>query len=215
MGEGGHENEWLGVKGVVGAWMLGSPVRRVMDLVAGDTLGRLLAILELDGDEQVVDVGCGSGYYSLPLAARLEAGRLTCVDGSEVMLRHLRRRLSWHGLEGRVEVCEGEVEALPLDDESADVVLMANLLHELPDPEAALAEAARVLRPGGRAVVIDFADTPVMRRRIERGHHESAHGVWEPVALRRAMAAVGLEAPRTATQRLTVICWAPMPAARA
>jgi ubiquinone/menaquinone biosynthesis C-methylase UbiE len=82
------------------------------------------------------------------------AGRLVGLDASEVMIAEARRRAEARGLPIAFEV--GQATALPFADASFDVCRAARLLEHLPDPGAALAELARVVRPGGRVVVFDF-----------------------------------------------------------
>ncbi len=126
----------------------------------------LLALLALLDDEMVVgDLGCGTGAVADVLAPFV--GRVIAVDHSREMLAVARRRL-----DGRlnVELREGDLEALPIDDASLDVALLVLTLHHLPDPLAVFIEAARVLRPRGRLVVIDMTPHDRERYRQEMGH---------------------------------------------
>jgi len=171
------ENEWLGRRGRVGGWILGSPLRRLLELfVYGNVRGKLLAALALKGDETMADIGCGSGYYTISAARKLTNGRIYCIDGSDQMLAHLRRRVKRLRFEGRAELMNADALDLPLDDESVDVVLTTALLHELASPDAAVREMWRILRPGGRLVVGDFRDTEVNKRRIAGAHGEESRG---------------------------------------
>jgi ubiquinone/menaquinone biosynthesis C-methylase UbiE len=112
---------------------------------------RALGLLLPPGD--VVDLGCGEGYLTIE-AARW-ARRVTAVDRSAEVLargRELarRRRLT------NVTWKRGELEHLPLPDASADIALMSQALHHTASPAAALAETRRVLRPGGRILLLDL-----------------------------------------------------------
>jgi len=103
----------------------------------------------------VIDIGCGEGEVALRLA-RL-GHRVHAVDSSRAMIAALKKRLRREGDAGsRVETHVGDTERLPLADGMADVVLMSQILHHAPRPEAALREAVRVTRPGGRVVVLDL-----------------------------------------------------------
>ena len=126
----------------------------------------LLALLALLDDELVVgDLGCGTGAVADVLAPFV--GRVLAVDHSREMLAVARRRLDGRA---NVELREGDLEALPIDDGALDVALLVLTLHHLPDPGAVFLEAARVLRARGRLVVIDMAPHDRERYRQEMGH---------------------------------------------
>jgi SAM-dependent methyltransferase len=114
----------------------------------------------------VVDLGCGTGHVAAALSPHV--ARVVGVDRSAAMLKAAARRTS--GL-GNVELRRGSLEAAPLEDASADAALLILALSYVPDPAAALAEMARILRPGGRAVVLDLLrhDREEFRRRL--GQH--------------------------------------------
>lgn len=102
----------------------------------------------------VADLGAGEGALSL-LLARF-ARSVTAVDQSKAMLREVRAKAGRAGVGGRVKVAEGDLEDLPLPRASMDAVFMSQALHHAARPSHAVAEAARVLRPGGRLVVLDL-----------------------------------------------------------
>ncbi|MDA1183280.1 MAG: metalloregulator ArsR/SmtB family transcription factor [Acidobacteria bacterium] len=112
-------------------------------------LGHLLPPLD------VVDIGCGDGYLTLEMArwARTVVG----IDRSDAVLERAealaaRRRVT------NVEWMKGDLCHLPLSDTSVDVVLLSQALHHATDPEGAMAEAVRVLRPGGRVLILDLRE---------------------------------------------------------
>jgi ArsR family transcriptional regulator len=119
----------------------------------------------LPRDLVVADVGTGSGTLALELAA---AGmRVIAVDHSKAMLEATRRKLAETGTTG-VELRQGEAEALPLVDGEVDAAFAHLVLQYLPAPGRALAELARVVRPGGAVVVVDFVrhDREWMRQEL-------------------------------------------------
>jgi SAM-dependent methyltransferase len=96
---------------------------------------------------RVLDAGCGEGW----IASTIAAPELVCVDRSEAAVEAARAR----GLDARV----ADVESLPFADGDFDAVMCNNVLYHVPDRDRALAELARVLRPGGRFVgIYGFAD---------------------------------------------------------
>jgi arsenite methyltransferase len=111
---------------------------------------------ELAPGERVVDVGCGAGLDTL-LAARMvgPAGRVIGVDRSPAMLDRARAAAEIAGAQN-VELRPGYAEELPVPDGWAGVVISNGVLNLAPDKEAAFAELARVLRPGGRLQIGDL-----------------------------------------------------------
>lgn len=126
-------------------------------------LAALLGLL--DEGWTVGDLGCGTGQISETLAPF--AARLIAVDDSPAMLAAARERLA--GL-ANVEVRRGEIEALPVESASLDAAVLFLVLHYLPEPPRALAEIARVLRPGGRVLVVDMAPHDREEYRQRMGH---------------------------------------------
>ena len=104
--------------------------------------------------ERVVDLGTGSGRM-LTLFGR-RAKMSVGLDLSQNMLNIARANASKAGLD-KVELRHGDIFATRLPAESADLVIVHQVLHYLADPAAAAAEAARLVMPGGRLVIIDFA----------------------------------------------------------
>ncbi|HMP76013.1 MAG TPA: metalloregulator ArsR/SmtB family transcription factor [Kiritimatiellia bacterium] len=103
----------------------------------------------------VLDLGCGEGALTL-LLARF-AKRVTAVDQSKAMLRHVRARAKDDGLADHVETVEGDLERVPLPDAGYDAVFLSQALHHAARPAHAIREAARLLNPGGHLVVLDLA----------------------------------------------------------
>jgi SAM-dependent methyltransferase len=130
---------------------------------AGSALHALPALL--DPRWIVGDLGCGTGETSAALAPFV--ARTIGVDRSGGMLQAARRRL--HGLPN-ADLRRAELEALPFGDAELDAALMVLVLHHVPDPAAALREAARALKPGGRFVLCDMLPHEHEEYKQQMGH---------------------------------------------
>lgn len=148
-----------------------------------EATARALAVSSDLGD--VLDAGSGDGTVAELVAPR--ARRVVCVDRSEAMITAARRRLA-----GRAHVrCEvGDVGALAEADASFDLALCLNVLVHVESPPRALAELARVLRPGGRLTLVTLAAHRHVAAASEWGHR---HLGFAPRALARLLARAGLE----------------------
>jgi len=118
--------------------------------------------------ERVVDVGCGAGFDSL-IAARMVGaeGSVVGVDMTPAMLAKARQSAAEAG-STNVTFREGYAEALPAPDAWADVVISNGVLNLVPAKAAALAEMARVLKPGGRAQIADILVQRLVPRSAKR-----------------------------------------------
>jgi SAM-dependent methyltransferase len=107
--------------------------------------------------EPIADLGCGTGYFLWPLCEALGGeGIFYAVDSSPVMLEHLRRKIEAHPLGASVTPVLSSDDSVPLQAGSLDVALLGSVYHELADRPDYLRGVARLLRPGGRLVVIDW-----------------------------------------------------------
>ncbi len=123
------------------AWLPPADVIDALGLAAGMT---------------VADIGAGTGYFAFPLARAVgAAGKVWAIDLQPEMLDKLRAKLLKDAAPN-VELVLGDATATSLGSRCADVVLMANLFHELPDVPAALRESARILRAKGRLAIVDW-----------------------------------------------------------
>src|SRR5262245_5416446 len=126
-------------------------------------LQALMALI--DPDLTVGDLGCGTGQVSELVAPHV--ARVVAVDGSTDMVQAARKRLK--GLH-QVDVRRGDMEALPIDDGQLDVAIVALVLHHVPEPARALAEMHRVLKPGGRVVIVDMLPHDRIEYQQQMGH---------------------------------------------
>lgn len=162
------------------------------DRLRRDLFGReaewvpLLALL--DPDWVVGDLGCGTGRTAATLAPFV--ARVIAVDDTPEMLAAAATQL---GDQANVELRPGSLEALPIADAALDAALALLVLHHLADPPAALAEMARVLRPGGRLLLVDMLSHDRERFRLEMGHQWLG---FAPETVAAWLAAAGFEPPR-------------------
>ena len=124
------------------------------------TRTRLRAVLDPQPGEHVLEVGPGTGYYTLDVADWLTpAGRLDIFDLQQEMLDHTMRRAAERGV-ANITASQGDARKLPYADATFDAAYLITVLGEIPDQEAALRELARVLKPGGRLVVGELFGDP-------------------------------------------------------
>ena len=126
-----------------------------------------LAALPAFADPQwtVGDLGCGTGQMTAALAPFV--ARVLAVDASAAMLQAAKKRLQAFN---NVELRRGELEALPIDDGRLDAATLALVLHHLPEPERALTDVWRVLKAGGRLLIVDMLPHDRESYRQQMGH---------------------------------------------
>lgn len=174
------------------------------------------AILDITSDLEVrdlLDIGTGTGRMLELFADRIATG--LGIDASQQMLNLARHRLDEQGL-NHCSVRHDDAYDLGVDAASFDLVLVHQVLHFLDDPGLALRQAARALRPGGRLVVVDFAEHNLESLREEAQHHwlgfddSELHGWFQVAGLQpgatRALVGGSTDRP------LTVTIWTASPA---
>ncbi len=119
----------------------------------------------LPADAEVADLGCGTGQFAALVAPWVKS--VIAVDNSPAMINAAAQRLA--GL-ANVELRTGELSAVPIADNACDAATIILALTYVADPAAVLAEAGRILRPGGTVVVVDLLphDREDFRRRMEQ-----------------------------------------------
>ena len=118
-----------------------------------------------DAEWTVGDLGCGTGQMTAALAPYV--GHVIAVDASSAMLQAAKKRLQ--GFDN-IELRRGDLEALPIDDAKLDAATVALVLHHLPEPERALADVRRVLKPRGRLLIVDMLPHDRESYRQQMGH---------------------------------------------
>ena len=152
----------------------------------------VLRRLPLDGDERVMDAGCGTGRVTEMLLERLPRGRAIALDASGAMVEQARQRLERFG--ARVEYVQADLgRPLPIEG-SVDAVLSTATFHWVPDHDALFENLAAVLRPGGSLVAQcggagNIADLLEAARAVDPGFDTIAHfETAEDTAVRLARA---------------------------
>ena len=152
----------------------------------------LTSLLGLADDRWTLgDLGCGTGIGAKALAPFV--ARVIAVDASDEMLAAARVRLEDAS---NVDLRAGSLESLPIDSQALDAATMMLVLHHVPDPAVALAEAARALKPGGRLLIVDMLPHEREEYRQQMGH------VWLGFSagqMTRLMEGAGFEGVRVHT----------------
>jgi ubiquinone/menaquinone biosynthesis C-methylase UbiE len=104
-------------------------------------------------DQQILDVGCGTGVFAARALELLPDSHVWGLDLSDGMLRQGLPR--WRAAGGRLHLVQGDSERLPFPDDAFDVVTCTHSFHHYPRQDQVVAEMYRVLRPGGRLLLID------------------------------------------------------------
>jgi ArsR family transcriptional regulator len=139
------------------------------DRVRDDLFGERFHLAALpafaDAEWIVGDLGCGTGQLTAALAPFV--ARVIAVDASAAMLQAAKKRLNGYD---NIELRRGDLEALPVDDARLDAATLALVLHHLAEPDAALRDVSRVLKPGGRLLIVDMLPHDRESYRQQMGH---------------------------------------------
>lgn len=126
----------------------------------------LKEIVREDAVQEILDIACGTGDFSIAIARRMSPGsRVTGVDLSEGMLAVMKEKLKEEGLEDCVVCGQGDSEAMDFEDGRFDCATIAFGIRNFEHREKALREILRVLKPGGRLVILELSvpSNPVIR----------------------------------------------------
>jgi SAM-dependent methyltransferase len=177
--------------------------------------GNPLAIASLQPGQTVLDLGSGAGFDCF-LAARAvgPAGKVIGVDMTSDMVTKARENAEKNGFEN-VEFRLGEIEALPVDDASIDVIISNCVINLSPEKERVFREAFRVLNPGGRLAVADVVATAPLPEEVKQdwtAYTGCMAGASQIADLERMLASAGFESIKVApkdTSRSFIREWLP------
>lgn len=119
---------------------------------------RTVNALHLDSAERVLDLATGTGDLAIRIANRHERVHVSGIDPSPAMLDIGNRKVARAGLDRRVQLTLGDAQALEYPDDTFDAVCIAFGIRNVTDRERALAEMARVCRPGGRVAILELSE---------------------------------------------------------
>jgi ubiquinone/menaquinone biosynthesis C-methylase UbiE/DNA-binding transcriptional ArsR family regulator len=171
------------------------------------------ALIELLGTRPVdafLDLGTGTGRMLQLLSGLYRRG--VGVDASRDMLAVARTNLDRTGITTKASVRHGDILNLPLDQQDFDLITIHQVLHFIDQPDVAIAEAARMLRPGGRLVIIDLAPHQLEYLRDEHAHlrlgfSHSTMEEWLKKAGLDVEQVIDLHPGKQGGQALTVTIW--------
>ena len=133
-----------------------------------------------DGIGTIVEVGCGSGFFTEKLCRMSSRSRLICVEPDEVLRRHAERKLG-----SRAAFLKGTAEEIPLPSDFSDLTVCHIMLNNLPDVLRAVGEMTRITKPGGMVASIEpfsrgvsYTPDPVLQEMNEKTGRAFGMGVW-------------------------------------
>ncbi|MBI4285360.1 MAG: class I SAM-dependent methyltransferase [Chloroflexi bacterium] len=203
-----QSSEWIGLRGQIMARYLNSPLRRLSEILfLGNIHARVLyeTVSSLKAEGIVLDVGAGSGYFSLAIARKLERGKVICMDLSREMLQSLWRVAKKKGLTEKVELMESSAYEIKLANNSVDLAIANGVFHELANPPLALQEMVRVVRPTGRVIITDFRSGTWVGNRIGRAHRTEDHGPFSQQETMALFLGAGLQNIKVSVVRNFII----------
>jgi ubiquinone/menaquinone biosynthesis C-methylase UbiE len=175
MGTNHHLDKWTGVSGRFHAWFFGTYTRKALEILLfgnyWSAFRREMAKRIRNGNEIVLDIGSGSGNFSLPIARKMKQGKVICLDLSTEMTDSLQAKAVRQSLRDRIRILTCDARETTLEDNSVDWIVSGNCMHEMSDPQKVWAEMHRVLKPNGALFIVDFRD--------KHGYEgENAHGPY-------------------------------------
>jgi ubiquinone/menaquinone biosynthesis C-methylase UbiE len=114
---------------------------------------RILGMADIKPHFVAADLGCGSGFFTIPLAKKVE--KVYAIDVQKEMLELLEQKIRKQKIEN-IQLLLSKQNEIPLENESVEFLISVNTLHEFSDREKMIKEIQRVLKPEGKALIVDF-----------------------------------------------------------
>jgi ubiquinone/menaquinone biosynthesis C-methylase UbiE len=115
----------------------------------------ILSHSELKNGMNLIDLGCGTGYYTIPTSHIVKNGLIYAIDIQTEMLETLHKKLNKFSIKN-IHVIRSELHNLPIKGASLDIALLINALHELHDRQSFLEEICRILKDNGKISIVDW-----------------------------------------------------------
>lgn len=145
---------------------------------------QILNQIELRADMTAADFGSGAGGWTIPLAKKLEEGRVFAIDIQEEPLSALESRAKIQGISNIKKIIANAEERIPgLTGFSCDLVLVTDLLFQVEDKKGVFKEAKRVLKPGGRILVVEWTPKASLGPEDGRVSQEEVKGIAQKLGL--------------------------------
>lgn len=170
--------------------VIGHYARLAADFWRGAVNEYVVDAAQVGPGEVMLDIGAGAGPATVPAARR--GATVVAVDPSRVMRCALHLRRLWQRRRHWIRIAAGTAERLPLEDHSVDVAVAVNTMHHWTDMDLAARELHRVLRPGGRLVLVDEDfDDPAHVMASRAASHNATYPMIDPDVVAEKLAAAG------------------------
>ncbi len=137
----------------------------------------------LKDNSTLIDLGAGSGFYTVLCSKLNKKCRIVSIDLSSTMLNRLKETLEKNKVGKNVKILKENVEKTSIEENSVDIVILSNVLHELKDPENIVVEMNRILKKGGIIIASEFIDNDFGRKFLSH-HDNEVHGPYSESEVR-------------------------------